>query len=235
MITISSIKSKSLILALVSVGVLAGCSSNADKEASANQDINPLNYVTLGDYEEVEVKDGGLEVYVGDRYVDIPYRDEECGSELTLQYYYTQVNPDEPKANWVDPSDEEIAGMGIPEVSTWNDLKNYVCDKVNENDEITIFMRVGDAIMEEIVEESVYEEIPEEVTIRCESIYAAYLEEMDSRYNEMKDVSFMQEDENSTKKVLAAMAIAQEAGIDKDGFDYEEVLKYLMDLQVSEE
>lgn len=219
--------------------ILNGCAKENENPISTEitENEGAFDYVQLGNYEDIEVKVCGLDVYVNERYVDIPYRDEGSGTELTIQYYYAQVNPDEPKANWVNPSDEEIAEMGIPDVLTWNDLKNYVLDKVNENDEITSFMRVGDAVMEEIIESSTYEEIPEEVISNCESIYEDYLEEMKTHYNEIGEIPVMEEGENSARKVLAAMAIAEEAGFDKDEFSYEEILKYLLNdvVQITEE
>ena len=207
---------------LVCASVLSGCAKENENSISTEISENEItfDYVQLGNYEEIEVKYDGMDAYVDGRMAAVPYCDETSATELTIQYYNLQVNPGTPKENWTKPSDEDIVKMGIPEVSTWNDLKNYVSDMINKNDEITSFMNVGDVVMEEIVENSTYEEIPEEVISSCESIYADYLEEMKAYYNESTEIPVMEADENSVRKVLAAMAIAEDAGFDTDEFSY---------------
>ena len=189
------------------------------------EDLNPSDYVKLGNYEEIEVKIAGLDVSVGGKFVGIPYRDEESATQWTLEYYYSQKNQGEDSAEWEIPTDEEVAEMGIVGVSAFYELKNYVGSKLIENDDITSFMMIGDAVMEQIVKNSTYEEIPKEVSIHCESIYTDYLERMKSRYNEIGEIPVMQEDDDAVRKVLAAMAIAQDVGFDMEEFDYEEILK----------
>jgi len=223
---------------------LTGCSRMpADNAASQNTtvsgtvnsagslndaQINPLDYVDLGDYTHIEIQVDGLDLYVGEVSVNIPYRDEGFGTEWTLQYYYSQTNPTEDKAGWVIPTDEAVTKMGIPGISSFRELKDYVLQKVNENDEITSFMLIGDAVMEQIVAGSTFEKLPENAALAWEGIYTDYLEKMLARCNKIGVLPSVQKGEDSARKVLAAMAIAQETGMGTDSFDYEEILKYLI-------
>jgi hypothetical protein len=170
----------------------------------------------------------GLDVYVGQVLVDVPYRDEWFGTERTLQFYYSQVNPAEDKTNWGIPTDEDVVRMGIAGVESFSDLKDYVLQKINENDEITSFMIIGDAVMEQVVANAAFEKIDQDVILTCEGIYTDYLEKMLARYNEIGEIPVVQKDDCSAYKVLAAMAIAKETGMDMDGFDYEKVLEYFV-------
>ncbi len=219
-----------LLMVLVLVCAFAGCSGTVGENPTESpaDSFEAGDYVELGDYEGIEIKADGLDLYVGDVVVDVPYRDEGFGTDWTLQFYYSQVNPSEEEANRVIPADEEVAQLGIPGVTSYFELKDYVVDKVNKNDEITSFILIGDAIMEQVVANSRFDEIPENVLLFCEEIYSDYLEKMLAHYNEIGVIPTMQKDENSARKVLAAMAIAKEVGIGTDAFDYEEVLKYLV-------
>ncbi len=224
-----------LLATLVSVGMLTGCArkdgespSPEPKEVSAKSEWNYAEYVSLGDYEGIEIVEDFIDVYVGDVLVSLPYSDETYMTECTLRYYYAQMNPEMAEENWVDPTDDEVAQMGLPEITTFRELKNYVSGKVNENAEIVSFMRIGDAFMEQITERSVYKEIPEKVIMDCESIYSDYLSEMEAQYNEIGESFPKEETENCVRKVLAAMAIAQENGLGREEFSYSEVLEYLI-------
>jgi len=195
---------------------------------------NPLDYVELGEYEGIEIRNDGLSMIVGDMFVDVPYRDETSVTEWTLKYYYSQVNPEEDKVNWAIPEDEAVAKLAIDGVNSFRDLKDYVGQKLNENDEIITFMYIGDALMEQIAAKSTYKQIPEEVIFACEDIFTVYLEDMLARFHKIGETPDLQRDENSAHKVLAAMAIAQEAGICADRFDYEEVLKAFVSKSIVE-
>lgn len=225
-----------LLATLVSVGMLTGCArkdgespSPEPKEVSAKSEWNYAEYVSLGEYEEIAIVEDFIDVYVGDVLVSLPYSDETYMTECTLLYYYSQMSPETAEENWVDPTDDEVAQMGHPEVTTFRELKNYVSGKVNENAEIVSFMRIGDALMAQVAEASVYKEIPEAVIEDCESIYSDYLSEMKARYNEIGESFPAVETENRVRKVLAAMAIAQDAGLDQEEFNYREVLEYLIE------
>ena len=229
--------------------ILAGCSSTVGKNETLQdpvlsgtenssapldkENINPSDYVDLGTYEGIEIREDGLDVYVGEVPVSIPYRDEGSGTEWTLRYYYSQINPTEDRTNWVIPTDEDVARMGIPGVMSFSELKDYVLQKLNENDDITAFMMIADAFMEQVAANSAFQKIPEDVIRACEGIYKAYLEKMLLRYNEIGEIPVLQMDGSSAYKVLAAMAIAKETGMDMDTFDYEKVLRYLINLRVN--
>ena len=229
-----------LCMILIQVSIWTGCGGNAvtsDESSDVGllvqeaekSDGNPLDYVNLGDYKAIEVNAEGYGVYVGEVYIDIAYRDEESMNERTLQYYYSKVSPEADKTSEEYPTDEEVAKLGLPEITSFYDLQEYVCKKVFENDDVVYFTNTGDALMEQVVANSTYEDIPEDVMTDCEAIYNDYLAEMTARYTEIDGDAFLPKNENGAYKVLAAMAIAKDAGIDKDGFDYEEVLKYLIE------
>jgi hypothetical protein len=230
---------------LVLTGLFTGCSGTAAEDSPPQNTqipevgnsadaldkahIDPSDYVVLGDYEGFEVRVDGLDVYVGEMLVSIPYSDEGFGTEQTLQYYYSQMNPSVDRTDWEIPADEDVARMGIPGIMSFSDLKDYVVQKINENDEITSFMLIGDAIMEQVVADSSFKKIPEDVIWTCEDIYTNYLQGMSAQYNEIGDIPVMQKGKNCAYKILAAMAIAEETGIGMDVFDYEKVLKYLVE------
>lgn len=189
--------------------------------------VDPFDYVELGDYESIEIIYEPISIYVGGVDIDTPYIDENTGTYLTLKYCYSPVDPGFETDDWVYPEDEDIARLGIPGVTCWTELKNYIVGKYNENNDITVFMRMGDEFMEQIVAKSTFKELPGEVIAACDRTYADYLAKMLSRYNEIGDIPQMPGSENDACKVLAAMAIAKETGMDT--FDYEEVLKYLIE------
>lgn len=211
----------------------AGCNSKEgetpDEPVTGTVSEVSSEYVSLGEYEGIAIREDFIDVYVGDMCVSLPYYDETYMTECTLRYYYAQKNPETAEENWVEPTDDEVAQMGIPEVTTCRELKDYVSGKVNENAELVSFMRIGDALMEQIVEASVYKEIPEEVIMECERIYSEYLSEMMARYNEIGEDFPAEETEDRVRKVLAAKAIAQEVGLDQEEFNYREVLEYLIE------
>lgn len=128
--------------------------------------------------------------------------------------------------------DEEVARLNLPGITTFLELKNHVCSIVNANDGLIELMKVGDAYMNQVVAKSDYNEIPEQVIMDCEKIYNDYLSEMRAEYNDFVEFPPMEEPENPVQKVLAAMAIAHENGIDRDGFQYREVLEYVLKLNV---
>ncbi len=208
----------------------SGVETSAD--STENVYIDPSDYVDLGEYKGIEIVEDGLDLLVGEVSVSLPYRDESFGTEWTLRYYYSLADPDEDKANWVIPADDDVARLGIPEIHSFSELKDYVLQKVNENDEITSFMLIGDAFMDQVIANSSFKEIPDDVTLACEVVYTDYLEAMLARYNDIGEIPVMPNGGNSAYKVLAAMAIAKENGINMDAFDYEEVMSSLVGLSV---
>ena len=195
-------------------------------------DWNYADYVTLGEYEDISVVYDEVVAYVGDVDVDLPYYDETYLTELTIFYYYTLMNIevdfyDIDSFEYIE--DEEIAKLGIPGITGFRELKNFVVDKVFENGGIISMMIVGDAYMGILVNRSEYKNIPKQVIKECEKLYSDYLSEMDASCNDiglMPDV-YIGEAENVTEKVLAAMAFAKEKGLDDEGFSYAKVMKYI--------
>ena len=222
--------------------LFAGCSGTTQNtmasEAETSGDsfemayFDPFDYVDLGAYKGIEIVEDGLDLLVGEVSVSLPYRDESFGTEWTLRYYYSLTDPDEDKASWVIPADDDVARLGIPEIHSFSELKDYVLQKVNDNDEITSFVLIGDAFMDQVIANSSFKEIPDGVTMACEVVYTDYLESMLACYNDIGEIPAIPNGGNSAYKVLAAMAIAKENGIGMDAFDYEEVLSSLVGLSV---
>lgn len=188
------------------------------------------DYVTLGNYKDMETVYDGLDTYVGDIIVDLPYWDETGMTLRTLWYYYSQKGM-EVDIRELDPmtyiEDEEIAKLGIPGVTEFRELKDYVAEKVNENAGIQSIMSVGDAYMETLVRRSEYKSLPEQVVKDCEKIYSDYVSEMLAGCNDIGVMPYMEETENVAQKVLAAMAFAEEEGLDEEEFSYAKVMEYI--------
>lgn len=193
---------------------------------------NYADYVTLGNYKDIETVYDGLDTYVGDISVDLPYYDETGMTLRTLQYFYSQKGIEVDIMD-LDPlvyiEDEEIVKLGIPGVTGFWELKDYVIDKVNENEGVISMMLIGDAFMETLVKRSEYEKLPEQVIADCEKIYTDYVSEMEAGCNDIGDMpdEYIEETKNVAQKVLAAMAIAKEEGLDEEGFSYSKVMKYI--------
>ena len=88
-----------LFTTMAMVGMLAGCAENIEErpstvnvEISDKSEWNCADYVSLGDYEAIEIKTDAIDAYVGDVPVGIPYRDETSLTEWILRYYYSQMN-----------------------------------------------------------------------------------------------------------------------------------------------
>lgn len=193
---------------------------------------NYADYVTLGNYKDIETVYDGLDTYVGDISVDLPYYDETGMTLRTLHYFYSQKGIEVDIMD-LDPltyiEDEEIAKLGIPGITGFWELKDYVIDKVNENGGVISMMLIGDAFMETLVKRSEYEKLPEQVITDCEKIYNDYAGEMEASCNDIGDMpdEYIEEVENVAQKVLAAMAFAKEEGLDEEGFSYSKVMKYI--------
>lgn len=193
---------------------------------------NYADYVTLGNYKDIETVYDGVGAYVGDISVDLTYRDETYMTSLTLQYFYSQKGIEVDIMD-LDPltyiEDEEITKLGIPGVTELRELKDYVIGKVNENDGVIDMMLIGDAFMETLVKRSEYEKLPEQVIADCEKIYTDYVSEMEASCNDIGSMPdmYIKEAENVAQKVLAAMAFAKEEGLDEEGFSYSKVMEYI--------
>ncbi len=250
-----------LLAAVVSVGVLTGCAGKEGESPTTESIVaqspaieapkvteapevteepdttdlshwNYADYVTLGNYKDIETVYDGLDTYVGDISVDLPYYDETGMTLRTLLYFYSQMNIEVDIMD-LDPlayiEDEEIVKLGIPGVTGFWELNDYVIDKVNENDGVISMMLIADAFMETLVKRSEYEKLPEQVIADCEKIYNDYESEMQASCNDIGSMPYMyiEEAENVDQKVVAAMAFSKEKGLDEDGFSYSKVMVYI--------
>ncbi len=194
---------------------------------------NHADYVTLGNYKDIETVYDGLDTYVGDISVDLPYYDEMYMTLRTLQYFYSQKGIEVDIMD-LDPltyiEDGEIAKLEIPGITKFGELRDYVIDKVNENEGVISMMLIGDAFMETLVKRSEYEKFPEKVIVDCEKIYNDYESEMHASCNDIGSTPdmYIEEAENVVQKVLAAMAFAKEEGLDEEKFSYSKVMEYIL-------
>lgn len=132
-----------------------------------------------------------------------------------------------------DITDEEVRMLGIEGVETRKDFSNYVCRMVNGLYDTADYLNTEDWFMDQVVEDSVIKDIPDEKVKEFEAHYLEFFEAKKSMITpEELEVSpnCMYEDEeyttNCAQKVLVAMAIAETEGM--EDFSYEKVVDFLV-------
>lgn len=122
--------------------------------------------------------------------------------------------------------DEKVAELGIANVSTVEEFMQYVKEFVDEQVDSEYMMTAGDAAIKQVVADSTFAELPEELLEKSRQSYRDYLDQMASMYG-MDGATYVatygggvayddlvnEYAESYTKESLVAKAIAQYEGL----------------------
>ncbi len=123
--------------------------------------------------------------------------------------------------------DERVTELGFPGVSTVEEYRQYVKDSIQEQIDAEYNGTAGDAVIKQVVKDSTFAEIPQELIEQNKQEYIAQLEQSAAMYGMTAEqwittvygASASYEDvvneyaENYTKEILVALAVAQYEGM----------------------
>ena len=122
--------------------------------------------------------------------------------------------------------DERVPEIGIPDVSTVDELRAYVKEKMQEQAESDYLSEAQDQVWAQVMENTVFEEFPADMLAKNRESYALMLDQMAANYGMTDGKSYVesygqdyeavldQYTETYTRQLLTIQAIADAEGLD---------------------